>query len=78
MRTTDGCAKSFIRILGRCVEKDVLDLGAHRRRNGVKGQRGLVIALVRGETRNWMRNLALPDEVSLVSLSERSTRDEQI
>lgn len=74
MRTTDGCAESFIRILGRCVEEDVLDLGAHCRRNGVKGKRGLVVDRVRGETRNGMRNLALPYEMSLVCLPKRSTR----
>lgn len=43
-RTTYGCAKFFVRVLGLCAKKDVLGL-THRRRDCVKAERRHVLIL---------------------------------
>jgi hypothetical protein len=44
-RTTYGCAKFFVRVLGLCAKEDVLGLTAHRWRDSVKAQRRHVLIL---------------------------------
>ncbi len=65
VRTTDGCAKLFVRIFGHRVEENVLGLSAHRRRDSIESH---VFVLDGWGPRNGMRNLALPDEVCIVRL----------